>query len=76
MGGGRYRQGKRVVAVGVGCVGGKILSDEWFEFNRKLRRNFSSMETDLVRPEVGVFFAPLMTHRVRIIIYESRINPR
>ena len=64
MGGGRYRQVKRVVGVGVGCVGGKILSDEWSEFNRKLCRNFSSMETDLVRPEVGVFFTLLMTHRV------------
>lgn len=52
MGGGRYRQVKRVLGVGVACVGGKILSDEWSEFNRKLSRNFSSMETDLVRPEL------------------------
>ena len=64
MGGGRYRQVKRVVGVAVGCLGGKILSDEWSEFNRKLSRNFSSMETDLVRPEVGVFFAPPMTRRM------------
>ena len=64
MGGGRYRQVKRVLGVGVGCVGGKILSDEWSEFNRKFHRRFSSMETDLVRPEVGVFFAPLMAHKV------------
>ena len=64
MGGGRYRQVKRVLGVGVGCVGGKILSDEWSEFNRKFHRRFSSMETDLVRPEVGVFFASLMTHKV------------
>lgn len=64
MGGGRYRQVRRVIGVGVGCVGGKLILDEWSEFNRKLSRNFSSMETDLVRPEVGVFFALLMSHKL------------